>query len=90
MIFSVVSVKKAIESLLDNDLDMADLYLSQGNPTTQLLISKWFKIIQNLKHDCYSLKRSTEARWSTFSMNKTPKQNNINVQINNDVHSIVS
>jgi len=25
-----VSVKKAIESLLENDLDMADLYLSEG------------------------------------------------------------
>ncbi len=29
--FSVVSVKKAIESLLENDLDMSDLYLSEGN-----------------------------------------------------------
>ena len=28
--FSVVSVKKAIESLLENDLDMSDLYLSEG------------------------------------------------------------
>jgi hypothetical protein len=46
MIFSVVSVKKAIESLLDNDLDMADLYLSQGNPNDKIIM---FKIIQNLK-----------------------------------------
>ena len=32
--FSVVSVKKAIESLLENDLDMSDLYLSEGKSET--------------------------------------------------------
>jgi hypothetical protein len=28
--YSVVSVRKAIESLMENDLDMSDLYLSEG------------------------------------------------------------
>ena len=48
-IFSVVSVKKAIESLLENDLDMSDLYLSQGkhclninNILVEILIKKLF------------------------------------------------
>jgi hypothetical protein len=29
-VFSVVSMKKAIEVILENDLDMADLYLTEG------------------------------------------------------------
>jgi hypothetical protein len=48
LIFSVVSVKKAIESLLDNDLDMADLYLSQGNPNCRLLGSISFTFYAQL------------------------------------------
>jgi hypothetical protein len=34
---SVVSVKKAVESLLENDLDMSDLYLSEGKTFPNIL-----------------------------------------------------
>ena len=42
-------MKKAIESLLENDMDMSDLYLSQGRHKFIIIIIKMVKKLNTVK-----------------------------------------